>query len=130
MLFEILCKCLVNLVQEQFWEQVLMRRWFMRRWFKNTSTQTECRVQYKPYYVNTWRLNLALSLKVFLKSKDTFWTLEKPCSILREKATWIEKICESWKRKQILSLDTCSIKIGIKYLDEHFSLKNRNNISR
>jgi len=28
MLFEILCKCLVNLVQEQVWEQVLKIRWF------------------------------------------------------------------------------------------------------
>ena len=28
MLFEILCKCLVNLIQEQVWEQVLKRRWF------------------------------------------------------------------------------------------------------
>ena len=31
MLFEILCKCLVNLVQEQVWEQV-----FKIRWFKNS----------------------------------------------------------------------------------------------
>jgi len=28
MLFEILCKCLVNLIQEQVWEQVIKIRWF------------------------------------------------------------------------------------------------------
>jgi len=28
MLFELLCKCLVNLVQEQVWEHVLKMRWF------------------------------------------------------------------------------------------------------
>jgi len=32
-------------------------------------------------------------------------------------------MCESWKRKQILQLDTCGTRIGTKYLDKHFFLK-------
>jgi len=53
----------------------------------NASTQAKYKIQYEPYYDNTYRLNLALSLKVFLKNKDTFWTLEKPCFTQRKKAT-------------------------------------------